>query len=350
MRRRLVLLLLAIALPIAWPRAQVEVVAGDPLAQAAVEGVRARAGRGLQRLLPHFPGVAAERITIVLHSSEEEMPAPYRERLDPGTQGFALRGRGEIHVLLDTTRRPPPHDVQTVIEHELVHVLLDRFAGEAGPYVSRWFHEGLAVHLTGEAYLGGSEEESVWRAMGDRLLPWRNLHETFPREPEELRVAYAQSFSFVSYLERHVGLAPLIRAARFCRPDRTYAEAFTIETGIAIGDYEGPWREWVRAGSGAGVRLILQNCFGLLLVLALPLLVLAGMRKWREEHDRGTRLQAGDGEAGPGAGPGAGADPAGAAHGAASHERSDPSDDGDDDPDADIDADPDAAAGPTAPP
>ncbi len=289
---RSVLWLVAIqALP--GQQTRVEVSGSTPAARAAVESVRVRAERGLDRLQPMFAPQRTGPIRIFVHATADDIPAHLRSALHPGTAGFALRGRDEVHLILDASRRQPPDDLATVVDHELVHVLLDRHVGAAaGPFVSRWFHEGLAQVLSSGVYLGASEETIVFRLLSNTLQTFTELHLDFPHGDRlALPVAYAQSFSFVMYLRREVGLPTLLAAARRSRSGSTYADAFYAETGRPLGELEQAWRHYLRTGSGAGLRFLQDNCFGLALSLALPLLVLAGMKAWRRDQRRAQSLE-----------------------------------------------------------
>lgn len=269
-----------------------DVVPGGPeVSSQALDVVRSRGEAGLARLAPMFRPKRTGPIRIVVHRNEESLPSTLRHSLHPGTAGLALLGRDEIHLLLAEARRQPPDDLRTVVEHELVHVLLDRHAGRAGMFVSRWFHEGLAQALTSAIYLGASEEALVFRLRAGTLPTFRELHRAFPRDDRiALSIAYAQSFSFVNFLLRETELSVLLDAAARSTADGTYDEAFRAATGRALAEVEERWRQWLRTGSGAGLRVLLENCFGLALALALPLLVLAGIRVWNREHRRSLAL------------------------------------------------------------
>lgn len=291
MRRslRALLLVLLAASAVVSQGQLLEVVAGDEAAAPARAAVEDLARGALARLLPSFPGLAGDGIRIVVHADAERVPEPLREHLHPGTAGFALLGQNEAHVILEAARSRPPHDLAAVVGHELTHVLLDRWAGRAGPFVSRWFHEGLAQELSGGRYLGVSEEQIAFRAATNRLLSFRDLHARFPDEPAPLSAAYAQSWSYVAFLRRRYGLELLLRAAQDSRAGSTYAEAFARVVGEPLPEDE--WRHWLVHGSGAGPRVLLENCFALLLLVSLPLLALAGIRLWNREHRKSVELE-----------------------------------------------------------
>jgi hypothetical protein len=248
---------------------------------------------GLARLTARFPDTPLRPFTVFVHRTRAEVPEPVREAMHEGSPGVALLGALAIHLVLDEANPSPPGDLATVVDHELVHILLHLYAGRAGPWIPRWFHEGLAQHLTGFLYVGASEEEIVFGLRADTLPRLRDLQRDFPRRSAyDLRIAYALSHSWVSYLERELGLPVLLRVARRCRADLEFPEAFLEETRTPLTDLEAQWREYVRTGSGAAMRVVLQQCFGLLVILALPLLALAAARRWNVDHARRRQLLA----------------------------------------------------------
>jgi hypothetical protein len=253
-------------------------VAAESLAR-----MRDHVANGLRKLAPAFPGQSVAAFRVVVHRDAESLSPALRLRLHPHTAGLAVLGANEMHVLLDEAQTRPPHDLRTVVVHELAHVLLDQWAGPAGPYVSRWFHEGLAQHLAGASYAMVAEEEIVWHLKTRTLPMFSDLHAGFPARPDLQNLAYAQSLSFVDFLVRRMGLRDVIDAARECGPDAPYPRAFTRHTGESLLDLQIAWEDDVM-GSGAMLRFVLQNWFSYVMILAVPLLVIAAMRRMNRNH------------------------------------------------------------------
>jgi len=279
----LVFLLLAL-LPVL--PAQVVVQKGsDAVQDAVIAGTSRHLTEGIQRLKGRFPGTPNRPVRAVVHSDAASMPAGIRGLLAFRSPGLALLRRDEIHLVLAHLKFNPPGDLRTVVEHELVHVLLDQHVGRAaGPYVPRWFHEGLAQALAESLYLGMSEEDIVWRVQRHAHLSFTDLTAGFPHSDHDaLRLAYGQSFSFVSFLLDKVGLSTLLETARACGRSRDFSRAFLDITGTTLAVREQAWIKHVVHGSGAPYRVILRNCFLLLLLAALPLLALAVVRRLRRD-------------------------------------------------------------------
>ncbi len=266
---------------------QVRVIGSSPAVKAATKrSVAALAQAGLKQLAPFFPGTPNQPIRFVVHADEKAVHPEVLSSLHPGVPGFARLQQNEIHIVMSAIRVDPPNDLKTTVNHELVHILLDQFVGRNGFFVARWFHEGLAQDLAGGGYLGVQEEDLIYRVHARTYIPFRELEKRFPKDsPDRLALAYGQSYSFVAYLRRELGLEIMLAAARDCGPERLFRAALSIRIGKGLTVYEDLWLDYLRHGSGAGFRVILTNCFSItLLILVGPLLALAVARRRNREE------------------------------------------------------------------
>jgi len=290
----LFVLLASIASHPVTPRARqtpaVTVTGASDVPPDVVAAVRRLTLDALEWFAPTFPSRSSP-FSVEAHRSEASLPAEVRRHLHAGTAGVAMLASQRIHLILDRCGVEPPNDLRTVVRHEVVHILLSQ---HAGPNVPRWFHEGLAQSLAGGTYLGVSEEDLVFYARTGNLFRFSQLRHRFPSRPTALRKAYAQSYSFVSFLQRRAGLQELLDAAAHCGPERDYFEAFRLRVGRPLVVLEEEWNEYVKTGSGAGWRVMLTSCFALLMVAALPLLVLAGKGRWMRDLRSRRRLEVED--------------------------------------------------------
>ncbi len=287
------LLALLLALPAQVP-AQVKVQKGSAAVDDAVlANVERLMNKGIRGLKGKFPGTPNGPMLVIVHHAPASMPAEIRRHLPFRSPGLALLARDEIHIVLDHLKYNPPGDLRTVVEHELVHVLLDQHVGKAaGPYVPRWFHEGLAQALAESLYLGIREEDIFWRVQQQTHLGFHDLVDGFPNDDHDaLRLAYGQSFSYVSFLLREVGLDTLLETARGCGASRAFDQTFLDLTGKPLVAYEVGWRNHVLNVSGAQYRIILHNCFLLSLAAALPLLAFALVRRLRRDDTYRKKLR-----------------------------------------------------------
>lgn len=267
--------------------AEVVVGTGD-VPERVLADVRERVATELPPLQAAFGGMEVQKFFVFVHRSRDSMPPELLAGLHEDSPGFALLGQHQVHIVWGEVIRTGAQ-LRGVIVHELVHELLDQFVAPNGRFVPRWFHEGLAQCLAGDTYLGAREEDLVWRVATSSLLRFGDLDESFPPESTELRLAYAQSYSYVAWLQRTYGIDQLLRIAR--RADRmtTFGRALVGATALDSLQLEGAWHDYLLFGSGAPWRLALGQWFGLSLIAVLPVLVMA-LRRRLQADDR-ARLQ-----------------------------------------------------------
>jgi Peptidase MA superfamily len=150
------------------------------------------------------------------------------------------------HLILLSMQAPvtwEATDLKELVRHELAHLALDEAV--AGHHVPLWFNEGLAMYESGE------ERWQRWRtlslaAFGDRLLPLSDLDKAFPRDPNGVELAYAESADVVRFLARDADrgrFGSLVQRVRIGVPfDRAIEDAYSID--VRKLEYE--WREDVK--------------------------------------------------------------------------------------------------------
>lgn len=269
----------------------VEVVAGtgEPTAQSVTEIARV-VREELPRLRATFRDVPARRFFVHVHRSREALPDALAAHLQPDSPGFAILGHHQIHVVWNEIRRTGT-SLRGVVVHELVHELLDQFAAPHGAAIPRWFHEGLAQVLAEDTYLGAREEDLVWRVAAGTLPSFGELAERFPHQRDDLRIAYAQSYSYVAWLQREFGLDTLLTIAASVDDLTSFGRSLVGRTGRTTLQLEDAWRDHLQHGSGAVWRVVLNQCFSLALIAALPILVLALIRRLAVDRRAAERLE-----------------------------------------------------------
>lgn len=267
----------------------VDVVAGTgEVGDGDLQRVREAVASGLPRLQREFQKPLQRRFHVFVHADREHLPEAMVASLHEDAAGFALLGMHQIHIVRDEI----PGSGSTlagVVAHELVHELLDQYAGEFGRLIPRWFHEGLAQVLAGDTYLHVREEELVFRLLNRTLLSFEQLRHKFPTTQPSLRIAYAQSYSYVAWLHERYGLPALLRVVAAVDRDISFEGALVGMTQRTTLDLAEAWRDRV-LHSGAPWRVMFNSCFDLVLVAILPLLVLALRRRLQSESRAARRL------------------------------------------------------------
>lgn len=271
---------------------RIEVVAGrGEVSAALLEDVRHQVQAGVADLQKVFPGQPHRPFFVFVHGGRADLPAELAQNLHPGSPGFALLGRHQIHLVIDELRHSGA-TLPGVVRHELVHELLDQRVEPHGDRLPRWFHEGLAQHLAGDTYLGGNENDLAWRVAVGRLLPFGDLRRGFPSDEHGLRLAYAQSHSYVTWLVNEFGLGDLLAAANAADDLTSFEQALCGRTDRSSIQLQLGWEHYLEHGSGASWRVLMEQSFSLMLVAALPLLVLALMRRLAVDKRAAERLAA----------------------------------------------------------
>ncbi|MCK5942410.1 MAG: hypothetical protein KAI24_10605, partial [Planctomycetes bacterium] len=268
--------------------AQVVAGTGD-VAEHTVQRVRDLVAVELADLQPVFDDRDVQPFFVHIHRSRAAMPAALVAGVHEDAPGFAVLGRHQIHLILDVIARTNTSMVG-VVRHELVHELLDQYCGENGRHLPRWFHEGLAQLLAGDTYLGASEEDLVWRVTGGSLRNIDTLSDRFPDATVSLRTAYGHSYSYVAWLVREYGMPMMMRVARYTDETTSFGRALVAQTGRSTLQLDEAWRNYLVYGSGATWRSLFSNWFSLLMILALPVLVLALIRRLQSEERAARRL------------------------------------------------------------
>lgn len=258
-------------------------IADSGVSRATREAVLRLLPSTLERLTGAFPGTPTRPFTIVLHADEASLGPADAHHLHPGTPGFALLGRDEVHILMNHVRGSPPDDLPTILAHEVTHVLLDQFAGPRADRVPRWLHEGLAQSLSGDTYLGAKEVDLVIPASFGRLHRLRDLSIDFPDDGYQRRIAYHQSFSFVEWLVRRKGMAIVREAILNATADDDFIGGYALATGVPLSLEYDRWIAWITNDSGAYWLYLFQNCFSYLMIIGFVLLALAAIRVFRRE-------------------------------------------------------------------
>lgn len=135
-----------------------------------------------------------------------------------------------------------------VVPHEISHQVL--FAATRNAYGPPpvWFDEGMATHTQ----IGGTDTfpGMVSRAEGDGVLfDIQSLSEGFPYGPAQATLAYASSWSIITYIEERWGPDGITRMIEAFADGLPVEEAVPAALGVGLDDLNAAWKAWVRQGS-----------------------------------------------------------------------------------------------------
>ncbi len=183
----------------------------------------------------------------------EDMPAvdffvyadqdAFYDALGPGTRenvgGQANADIGTMFGLI-TPAEVTSDWVDTLVSHELTHLVFAEAVDN--PYHSppRWLNEGLAVHLS-QGYDLGDRATVAGAVASGSLIPLDGLVGLFPTTGDRFGLAYAESSSAVDFLVRTYGEAPLVRLITSYADGVTDDEAFQAALGMTMTQFDDAW-------------------------------------------------------------------------------------------------------------
>jgi hypothetical protein len=187
-------------------------------------------------------------------------------------------------VMLAVTPGPGQSiEMETLIPHELAHVMLYRSVGKGYDSLPVWLSEGIAS--LAELYPNSDYDQALTIAsQNNSLLPIANLCDTFPLDASRAFLAYAESQSFVRFLRDSYGTPALFSLTS------AYADGLSCDQGVvralstSLVSLDTRWRESVLGQNVAGV--FLRNMLPYLGLFVFMLLIpLIGFFQRRPEDD-----------------------------------------------------------------
>lgn len=227
------------------------VVLGDPADVATVVYLAAHADEALPRLAGELGVRQPTGLRVTVAPSE----LAFRD-LQPGrppawADGTAWPNQGLIFLKSPRIRPGTATPLSTVLEHELVHVLLGQAFGDRP--VPAWLQEGVAKVLAREVTPDMSDA-LAGAVLGGSLLSLDELTDGFPADPMRARLAYAQSADLIAYLRNHHGEEALPVLVRRMAAGADVDEAMRAATGLSPLALDAAWRArllaspiWLRA-------------------------------------------------------------------------------------------------------
>jgi len=137
-----------------------------------------------------------------------------------------------------------PYDLawgKRAIAHELGHLVVHQAV--YGPYgdLPTWLDEGLAMDAEGE--LRSDLQRQLNEAIAhDALFSVRSISSSFPADPEEARLSYAESYSLVQLLLDNYGSAKILALLDAFKAGSTYDSALLAVYGFDMDGLNALWR------------------------------------------------------------------------------------------------------------
>ena len=207
---------------------------------------------------------------------------------------FAVPDRNLI-VIDYSKMKTRPFNLRITFKHELCHLLLHRHISDSN--LARWLDEGVCQLVSdgiGEILLDKSWSGLDAAIMAGRALRLSRLTKTFPRDKASLMLAYEQSKSVVTYIDRQYGSNAILNILEDLKNGETIETASVQSLSLSIYELEKEWLNHMESTPRWLVYLA-NNLYGILFFLAAVLTILGFIRytrrrkkiyeEWEEEDD-----------------------------------------------------------------
>ena len=224
-------------------------------------------------------------VTIELADSEFAFQSAYRRlgsrEVPEHALAVAFSPQNVVLVRSSHLAGIGPGSLPETLVHETFHIYLGAMLRRAGRRVPLWFNEGMAQWVAGQKTDRQIHNMLQTDAKSGRLPSLASLSERFPGDMPAMSLAYAQSLSFVEWLEsRYPGAARRILSA-LAQGER-FDAALLDSAGEDLSSLEVAWLAEL-----AGGRSFLRTFFSQLTLFSiLSLVALAAFARYLIKRKR----------------------------------------------------------------
>ena len=173
---------------------------------------------------------------------------------------------------------PPGPDqeikISQQIPHELVHILLHQMNGDGYHNIPRWLNEGLAS--SAELFPNPEFQLLLIKAYErGSLLPIESLCKNFPIDAANFQLAYAEAYSFTSFLHNEYGKEKMEKLIKAYGQGQTCDQAVKAIYKLSLTEVEKDWRQEVFS-EPPGLT-INQDTISLMILIGVAFIVPLGM-------------------------------------------------------------------------
>jgi hypothetical protein len=204
---------------------------GKKTQEIATEGLKS--ATSLLPVTPDFP------INIYIYPDVNSLQEALTLTGQAWTAGHASPDLG-ILLVSNGSQSSELIEMERQIPHELMHVLEYKLAGASYSDIPAWLNEGLATSV--ELY----PDPDLQRILNDAhasesLLPLSELCAGFPQDAKNAQLAYAQSASFVNYLNGRFGSSVFTKLIENAASGQTCANAVNSAVDVPLDQLEKDW-------------------------------------------------------------------------------------------------------------
>lgn len=228
--------------------------------------------------------------TIYICDSDRDFEQFYPSVGESWIWGFAEPMQRRIVLKSPSLARTTGEQFIKTLKHELSHLVLHHAVGENYRLLPRWFDEGMAM-LNADQWEWLDSWALFRMVIFSEPMPFATLRETFPADAADVRLAYAQSYSFCLFLKTTLKKPQFEALIAGMRQGVPLEAQLTKLLGMPFERIEKAWYEKVRDKYGVYPFLTSAGVFWFLVTL---LLVVAYVRKRRKAQERLAEMQAED--------------------------------------------------------
>lgn len=191
----------------------------------------------LETMQEEYGALLSQAVSIWVYPSMSDFSSTMQSNAREAVAGTAYPEYGVISAILPASQ---PAELNRIIPHEISHQVLSQATDNAWNHPPLWFDEGMAVYLqTG----GTSSYELILdRSVNDGAMYGLDaLSYTFPYNPADASLAYAQSWSIVSWLHESYGAEGVARLIEAFGEGTSWDTALNVALGLDIQSLEAQW-------------------------------------------------------------------------------------------------------------
>ncbi|MEX2314457.1 MAG: peptidase MA family metallohydrolase, partial [Thermomicrobiales bacterium] len=135
-------------------------------------------------------------------------------------------------------------EIRRMIPHEVSHLILHQATENPWNTPPNWLDEGLAVYNqeTPDSDLPDILDDAV---DDGRLIPVRALGSSFPLDPEQAYLSYAESHSIATFIIEELGEDEMAELIAVFRDEVSYDEAVERALGMSVEELDAAWKAWL---------------------------------------------------------------------------------------------------------
>ena len=196
---------------------------------------------GLTSALKHFPGQLSSHFDLYVYPNTQAMQQALKLPTSSRVIAHTLTQEGVILVTVTGSDSNTLFELERQVPHEIVHLIQFQSLGAAFSNLPAWLAEGSAT--LAEIYPNPDDENRLQQAvLSQSLRPMVDLCHTFPADDPQTRLAYAQSASFVTYLQGTYGTDGISRLVSAYQNGMDCENGFKSALGVSLNQAEETWK------------------------------------------------------------------------------------------------------------